>query len=190
MDRGERKEIIREKLRKKRREISDVDFRKWSDKIILRLKKQSEFKSAKVIHSYVSMNNRREVNTHSLIRDILHETKQLVVPATQFNSGTLNHFYLESYNALRPNKWGVLEPEDGEKCPVGKIELVIVPMVGGDERGYRIGYGGGFYDRFLSKVSCPTIGLCFKQNIVPELPIEPFDVRLDKIITEEKIIRS
>lgn len=190
MDIGESKEVIREKLQKKRREISVNDFRKWSGAIISTLKKQSEYKFAKVIHAYVSMNDRREVNTHSLIREILHEPKQLlVVPATQFDSGTLRHFYLESFNELKRNKWGVLEPQDGEECPIEKIELVIVPMVGGDERGYRIGYGGGFYDQFLSKVSCPTIGLCFEQNMVDKLPIQFFDIGLDKIITEKRIIR-
>ncbi len=190
MDRGEKKKVIRKKLRKKRRDISDTDFSKWSDKIISKLKGQREYKTARIIHAYVSMNDRREVNTHSLIREILHEPKQLVVPVTQFNSGNLRHFYLESYNKLKRNKWGVLEPEDGEECPVEKIELVIIPMVGGDEQGYRIGYGGGFYDRFLENITCPKIGLCFEQNMVDELPTEPFDARLDKIITEKRIIRS
>lgn len=189
MDRGEKKEVIRKELRKKRRDISDADFRKWSDKIISKLEEQREYKTARIIHCYVSMNDRREVNTHSLIREILLEPKRLVVPVTQFNAGILRHYYLESYNELKQNKWGVLEPEGGEECPIEKIELVIVPMVGGDEQGYRIGYGGGFYDRFLENITCPKIGLCFEQNMVDELPIEPFDIVLDKIITEKRILR-
>ncbi|MCW9712094.1 5-formyltetrahydrofolate cyclo-ligase [Aliifodinibius salicampi] len=189
MDKRERKEIIREELRKNRRDISDANFREWSDKIISKLKDQREYKTARIIHAYVSMNDRREVNTHSLILEILNEQKKMVVPVTQFKAGNLRHFYLESYNELKPNKWGVLEPEGGEECPIEKIELVIVPMVGGDEQGYRIGYGGGFYDRFLEDITCPKIGLCFEQNMVDELPIEPFDIALDKIITEKRIIR-
>jgi 5-formyltetrahydrofolate cyclo-ligase len=71
---------------------------------------------------------------------------------------------------------------------IEKLGLVIVPMVGGDNQKNRIGYGKGFYDRFLKQVDCPTVGLLFNECLVQKIPVEPFDVSLGKIITEDQII--
>lgn len=182
------KEDIRKHLRSKRKRISESDFLRKSEDIIRALRQQEEYRSARTVHCYVSMNRRREVNTHPLIKAMLTNTKQVVVPVTDFQDQALQHIKLESFDHLEANKWGVLEPRNGKECDLSELDLVIVPMVGGDEQGHRIGYGGGFYDRFLEGIDCSTIGLCFEQNIVPELPAESFDVPLDKIITEERII--
>ncbi|HKK44144.1 MAG TPA: 5-formyltetrahydrofolate cyclo-ligase, partial [Balneolaceae bacterium] len=80
------------------------------------------------------------------------------------------------------------EPNGGEQVSPKELDLVVIPMVGGDEQRNRIGYGEGFYDRFLSLVSCPKIGLTFEQNIVERIPVEDFDITLDKIITEQRVI--
>lgn len=183
------KEEVRAQLRSRRAGISESDYYNLSAGIISVLKQQPEYTNARIIHCYVSMNERREVNTHPLLRTMLEEKKEVVVPSMDHEKKALRHFTLSSFNQLEPGKWGVLEPGEGGKPhnPSG-FELVIVPMVGGDERGHRVGYGGGYYDRFLKKVQCPTIGLCFEQNIVSSLPAENYDVPLDKIITEERII--
>lgn len=189
MSMQESKEEIRARLRSRRAGIQESDFYSLSAKIISTLRQQPEYQSAHTAHCYVSMNDRREVNTHPLIRSMLiEEGKDVVVPATHFKKKTLSHFTLSSFDDLAPNKWGVLEPEDGEMRAPSEFELVIVPMVGGDEQGQRVGYGGGYYDRFLKKVQCSAIGLCFEQNIVSSLPAENYDVPLDKIITEKRII--
>lgn len=189
MDRNS-KERIRKRLRLKRKRISNTDFIQKSETIIEVLQHQEEYRSARTIHCYVSMNKRREVNTHPLIKAMIASDRQVVVPVTNFRDQALQHLKLESFDDLEVNKWGVLEPRRGEKYKLSELDLIIVPMVGGDERGHRIGYGGGFYDRFLQGLDCSTIGLCFEQNILTKLPIESFDIPLDKIITEERIIIS
>lgn len=119
---------------------------------------------------------------------MLSQGKKVVVPVTNFVDGTLKHVLLSSFDILQENKWGVLEPTSGERVSTEQLELVIVPMVGGDEEGNRMGYGEGFYDRFLSNVSCPKIGLLFEQNVIDALPVADYDIPLDKIITEQRVI--
>jgi len=134
------------------------------------------------------MNERREVETQELIIEMLSKGKCVVVPVTDFETGSLDHIKLDKFEDLEANKWGVLEPKAGSSVEPQKLDLVVVPMVGGDEQCNRIGYGEGFYDRFLQDVSCPKIGLLFEKNIVPEIPVEEFDIPLDAIITEQRVI--
>lgn len=188
MDIRQQKEKLRKELLNSRKAVSQEEFESNSEEIINRLQQEPQFLEAETIHCYVSMNGRREVDTHGLIKEQLSKDKEIVVPVTNFNDGTLTNISIPAFNALNENKWGVLEPEEGEHIATDEIELVIVPMVGGDEQCNRIGYGKGFYDRFLKEVSCPTIGLLFEQNIISKVPIEDFDIPLDKIITEQRII--
>ncbi len=182
------KKKLRQQLLDQRTAIDAVDFEERSDKIIKTLLDQQKLSTAHTVHCYVSMNERREVNTHGLIKKMLAIGKDVIVPVTHFDEGTLSHIRLHSFDALKKNKWGVLEPVGGEEVPPQKLDLVIVPMVGGDTQCNRIGYGKGFYDRFLKDVSCPKIGLVFEQNIIPEIPVEEFDISLDVIITEQRVI--
>lgn len=174
----------------RRRNISEEKYVDASSRITERLRGQPEYRNAALIHCYVSLNDRGEVDTHPLIRAMLHTEKRVVVPATDFETDTLRHVILNSYDDLSPNKWGVPEPETdaGIEADVGELELVIVPMVAGDRQCNRLGYGKGFYDRFLAETECPTLGLCFEECIVDVIPVEPFDVRLDKIITQNRVI--
>lgn len=188
MEISSKKEKLRRELLEKRKAISQIEFEKGSERIIASLMQQPEFSEADIIHCYVSMNDRREVNTHQFIQEILSVNKTVVVPVTNMEKGTLRHVNLPSFDVLEANNWGVLEPRGGAEIDPVSLDLVIVPMVGGDEKGNRIGYGEGFYDRFLKNVLCPTVGLLFEQNVTSEIPVENFDIPLDKIITEQRVI--
>lgn len=188
MNKSKTKQEIRKKLLRRRSELGRKEYQNKSEQIIQNLEKQLEFKNASTIHCYVSMNERNEVNTHSLIKHIIDSGKKLAVSITNFDDGTLSHRYLNNFEDLQRNKWGVLEPGDGEEADVEDLDLIIVPMVGGDEDKNRIGYGKGFYDRFLEKADCPTIGLLFDCCLVESIPVESFDVALHKCITETKVI--
>lgn len=187
MDKKKYKQKIREQLLKQRSSIPEGMYIKKSARICERLMGLQDFKEAHTIHCYVSMNNRREVNTHPLIKAIIQSSKQMVVPVSDLSSGTMEHVRLDRFEALKANKWGVLEPAHGEDVAVQELDLVIVPMVGGDLQKNRIGYGKGFYDRFLEKVNCTTIGLLLEECLVEEIPVEKFDVPLDIIITEKRL---
>mgnify|MGYP006303390527 CR=1 FL=1 len=184
----QQKEKFRSKLLEQRESISATEYFGASAAIIERLKDQPEFQSAKTVHSYVSMNKRREVETQELIIEMLSKGKQIVVPVTNIDEHTLNHVHLTSFKDLETNKWGVLEPKSGTEISPSALDLVIIPMVAADEYCNRMGYGKGFYDRFLKQVHAPKIGLIFEQNVVDELPTEEFDIPMDKIITEIRTI--
>ncbi|MDZ7715377.1 MAG: 5-formyltetrahydrofolate cyclo-ligase [Balneolaceae bacterium] len=185
---AEQKQELRQQLLSRREAFSEKDYQYKSQKIINKLKIQPEFREAEIIHCYVSLNKRNEVNTLPLIKHLLTAKKRVVVPVTNFDDGTLSHTFLNEFSALQENKWGVLEPAKGKTAEPDEMDLVIVPMAGGDYKKNRIGYGKGFYDRFLNKVSCSTIGLLFDDCLVSEIPVEEFDVPLSKIITEEHVI--
>lgn len=187
MDKNQKKEELRKQLLEQRESIPEAEFYGASADIIEELKEQKEYQNAGTIHCYVSMNERREVETRVLIKEMIVKERDVIVPVTDFESGTLTHIRLKSFSDLEENRWGVLEPRKGEEVSPEEIDLVVVPMVGGDEQCNRIGYGKGFYDRFLKDVNCPKIGLSFDTTIVKKLPTENFDVALDKIITEKRI---
>lgn len=189
MDRHQKKEELRKNLLEQREAIPEAAYYDLSADIIEELKKQDEFRAAEIIHCYISMNKRREVETRELIKEILLKKRQVIVPVTNFENRTLSHVHLRSFEDLQKNKWGVLEPNNGEEVFPDKVELVIVPVVAADEECNRIGYGKGFYDRFLKQVKCPKIGLIFDRNIVEKVPVEDFDIPLDKVITESRIIQ-
>lgn len=173
-----------------RLKIPDRKYDSDSAAIISRLQSQDEFKRARRIHSYVSMNDRKEVDTHPLLKDVIGSEKELVVPRINRSKNELDHVLVDNLGILVRNNWGVLEPRNGTEVAVSTIDLVIVPMVGGDEARNRIGYGKGFYDRFLALVSCPTVGLAFERCITKKIPVEPFDIPLTKIITEQRVIQE
>lgn len=188
MNRSTHKQHLREDLLKRRNSISEELYHRKSKKICQQLTALPEFKKAQTVHCYVSINERNEVNTHPLIKTMLAGAKQVVVPITKIEEGTLRNVQLTSFDDLELNRWGVLEPTEGKKVRADKFDIVIVPMVGGDQHKNRIGYGKGFYDRFLAQTDCPKIGLLFEQCLVDELPAEKFDVPLDKLITEKTVI--
>jgi 5-formyltetrahydrofolate cyclo-ligase len=188
MSKKDRKEKVRQKLLAMRRQMTEKDYLDHSECIISQVKTLDHFKKAEVIHCYVSINKRHEVNTHSLIKELLESTKKVVVPVMQMKEGGLKHLQLNRFSDLKPNRWNVPEPAAGKEIPVEQLDLILVPMVGGDDHKNRIGYGGGFYDRFLKSADCPSIGLLFDECLINRVPIEPFDVPLAKIITQKQII--
>lgn len=185
-----RKEILRQQFLSYRDGLTEEEYYNKSGTIINRLEEDPDFRQSRCVHCYVSMNDRREVNTRSMIQWMLNSRFKVAVPITNFDDGTLTHVQLDSYDELEENQWGVPEPPRKDPVDLDALDLVIVPMAGGDERCNRIGYGKGFYDRFLQEVSCPTIGLTYEECMVDELPVEEFDVPLSKIITEDRVIGS
>ncbi|MEL7834421.1 5-formyltetrahydrofolate cyclo-ligase [Fodinibius sp. Rm-B-1B1-1] len=190
METAENKEELRQQLLAQREAISEPEFYGASATIIEKLKEQKEYQQAQTIHCYVSINKRREVETKALIWEMIQKGREVVVPVTNMDDGTLTHIRLQSFDDLEENKWGVLEPATGVEVSPQELELVIVPMVGADRNCNRIGYGKGFYDRFLEELNCPTVGLIFDRNVVESIPTESFDVPLEKIITEKRILKK
>ncbi|HLR76230.1 MAG TPA: 5-formyltetrahydrofolate cyclo-ligase [Balneolaceae bacterium] len=188
MNKSKQKQKLRKTLLKRRNSLSEKEYFQKSRAICRRLTDLSEYKKAKSVHCYVSINERNEVNTHPLIKKMLAEGKRVIVPISEIEKGTLRNVQLNQFKDLKPNRWGVLEPAEGEEAAHHELDLIIVPMAGGDMNKNRIGYGKGFYDRFLAQTNCLKIGLLFEPCLEDEIPTESFDVKLDKLITEQRLL--
>ncbi|MEE0866953.1 MAG: 5-formyltetrahydrofolate cyclo-ligase [Clostridia bacterium] len=138
-----------------------------------------EFKKADVIFCYVSAFN--EVGTHSLIKELLKE-KTVVVPKCLNKDGEMICVKLSSFEELEKGMFGIFEPRSSEAFDKKLIDAVIMPGVAFDKSGHRLGFGKGFYDRFLSDISPYKIALSHKELVFDEIPYDEKDVPMDKII--------
>lgn len=184
----EEKKAFREEVLSVRVELSEEEWKSKSEQIIKNLVNTDFFKQATTVHSYISMNERREVCTDELFSIIFKNNKQAVVPITNFADHSLTHSEITPDTSLKTNKWGVREPDSVQVVDVSALNLIVVPMVAADKKGNRLGYGQGFYDRFLNNTAGKKAGLVFDQFLFDEIPVEEFDVKLDVIITENEVI--
>jgi len=183
-----KKSVLRASVLKERARINSDTWKMKSDLIAEKVQNIQEFNRADCIHVYVSMNDRNEVGTDTLINIILQSGKNLVVPVTNFKNGTLTHSMLTDLNDLKKNKWGVREPVAIHEIKVSNIDFILVPMVAADKSGNRLGYGKGFYDRFLNKSDACKVGMVFNEFLFDEIPTESFDEKLDIIVTDREVI--
>lgn len=182
------KKQLRAELLRQRSALNRDEFELYSKQVCNAVIESEEFNQAEVIHCYVPIISRNELNTFHILEESLSRGKKLVVPRIKSGTTDLDHVWLKSPDVLKPNKWGVPEPESGGMVDLSELQLILVPVVGCDVHRNRIGYGKGFYDRFLAEVTCPAFGLTFEQSVCPEIPIEQHDIKLDRIFTEKRII--
>ena len=145
--------------------------------------------SAKFVHTYIGFHS--EVSTTDLLSDLLERKIKIAVPVIQGESSTqfLTHSLLQANEKLLPGKFGVLEPADVREIPLEGLDAVIIPIVAFDGFGMRLGYGKGYYDRFLATLpkQIPRIGLAFSIQEVEKIPILPHDELINFVITEQSI---
>jgi 5-formyltetrahydrofolate cyclo-ligase len=146
--------------------------------------------AARAIHCYLSM--RSEVDTRPLIADALAHGKRVAVPVVIPKAGELSHAWLESLaaDALTPGVFGTFNPRNLRPAAPGDWDLAIVPLLAFDRRGYRLGYGKGYYDRLLAVSPSIKVGVGFADQEIDALPAEAHDVPLDWIITEREAIQA
>lgn len=184
------KNVIRKKMIEYRDSLDNDIRKKWDANIFNNLINSCFYKEADSIFTFVSFKS--EVNTHKIIEHALKQRKTIYVPKIESKEKGMEIFKITKFEDLKKGYFGILEPTEG--CTNGKssdIDLILMPGVAFDRHGGRIGYGAGFYDRFLSsmKKKVDKIALAYKFQVLDEVPMEDKDVRIDGIITEEGIIR-
>ena len=126
----------------------------------------------------------KEIDTQPIIDFFRLHKKQIIVSKCNFKNNTLSHYILQPNTNLKANKFGVLEPYDAEELEVKKIDMVFVPLLISDRNQYRVGYGKGYYDRFLSECRKDVVKIGI--NYFPPIPhiedLNKFDVPLDFVI--------
>jgi len=169
-----------------RRDTTSYDFIKLaSQKIQNRLKQIEIFRSAKKIACYYPIGS--EVLTQDIMQEILGDGKEISLPKVVADS--LSFRKIGGLKDLEKGAFGIMEPKDN--CLEEKdMDVVLVPTVGITKNGIRLGYGHGYYDRFLSESNAKTISLTYSKQIVKSIPFSEIDVKIDWIVTEEKSIET
>ncbi len=187
------KNELRQRALSVRRSIPPAELSALSTAIEQRLYSLEHYTRAKTIATYVAMPD--EVQTVGIIRHALMQGKRIIIPKTDPVGGRLIFSELRDFQReLAPGQMGILEPRPAFVRPVdlSEAELILVPVVAWDERGYRLGYGKGYFDRELGalKRDVLTVGLALEVQRVEEIPAGRYDVPLKVIITEERVIRA
>jgi 5-formyltetrahydrofolate cyclo-ligase len=183
------KAAIRERLLAERSRIDPVLRDAWSRAIEDRLAELPLWRDAQVVHTYVDA-VQGEVATRGIVRRALAEGKTVVCPRVRWKPRGLDSFVIASLDELVESRRGLWEPDPGRNDPIASSELdiVLVPGLAFDRRGWRIGFGAGLYDRFLSGVDTARVALAFSLQLVDSLPVESHDEPVDWIVTEGETI--
>ena len=156
---------------------------------------EKEITSRKIIllHTFLPIQRQNEVDTWLIIHLLWQKfpTIQVVISVTNPVINSLTHYHLDQYTPLIENKWGIPEPANTGQTPIrsDQIDLVLIPLLTFDRTGHRVGYGGGYYDRFLAgcRPDCLKIGLSLFEPIACIDKVEPTDIRLDMCVLPDRI---
>lgn len=145
------------------------------------------YKQANVIMLYMPIGN--ETDTADIIKQAFVDGKKVLVPVTHPETGEITACIITEETCFAKGAFSVNEPVSGEKATQTEVEVVIVPGIVFDKKGGRIGFGKGCYDRFLNSCSAVKIGFCYEFQVAEEIPTEEHDVKMDYIITENRITK-
>ncbi len=141
-------------------------------------------------HVFLTIEEQREVNTDYILNILSGKDKHIVISKSDFNTLDMTHFLLTDSTIIKKNSYNIPEPVSGIQIPVDQIDVVFIPLLAFDKQGNRVGYGKGFYDRFLSNCKPPNalkIGLSFfeAENTIED--VSENDIPLDYCITPNKV---
>jgi 5-formyltetrahydrofolate cyclo-ligase len=182
----ELKDRTRKILRERKDAMIPQDRREKSQRICLHI--MELIKNGETVMVFTS--KEKEVNTESLINNLFTKGNPVVVPIIEKAEISLRLSYLRDFSALVPSTFGVPEPIGSEiPAAADDVDTIILPMLGFDRKGGRIGYGAGYYDRFLAKHgNMRKIGVAFACQELDSLPVDENDMPMDYIITEDGIV--
>lgn len=142
-----------------------------------------------IIHTYISF--RSEVNTYPFVERMTVEDRKIIVPWVEAD-GSLSHHELRSLSELTEGTYGIPHPPRNEVLDLSSIDAVFLPIASFDRAGNRLGYGKGFYDKFLQRLGpgAKRVGLAFAKQEAVSIPAMPHDEPLHLVITENEIIQT
>jgi len=181
---------LRTRLRKVLADTSADELSTRSLRVCHRLFEQPEYIKAEVIMVFLSLPT--EVDTSPIVLRAWQDRKRILAPKVSWNQRRMLPVEIRSLTEdLMVSSMGIREPVTGIPFPISLIDLVIVPGLGFDEYGNRLGRGRGFYDRFLAhpEFAGGSCALSFEVQLAPSIPVGPLDRRVDMLVTDEKVRR-
>lgn len=183
------KDNIRNEFRQKRIDLINSGEKASKDKEIVKMLLSSVFYiNANAVFIYHSLPD--EIDTLPIIKQALSDGKRVSLPVSINDEGLMKFYTITSLDVLKEGLFGIMEP-DVDVCKADNDygdAICIVPALSFDKKGYRLGYGKGYYDRFLQKFTSFSIGLCYNNFISDELPSDFHDKKVDFLITEDNIL--
>ena len=182
---AQEKKLLRQVLLTQRRAMSFAARAAADEAITKRLLSEPAYRAAKKVFAYVSMPH--EVGTALLIRRILADGKLLGLPVCNPADSTLTFYRLDTPDELCSGAFRIPGPPvSPERLLTADADtLIVVPLLAFDSEGYRLGAGGGYYDRFLADIPCTAVGICYADFRQEHLPHDTFDRKLTSCITEK-----
>lgn len=177
------KQELRKLYKQKRKDLSFQEIESLQDRIYQQVF-NLDFSSVQNIHIFLTIEKQKEINTYPIIDFLRKQHKTILISKSDFTTATLTHYIFNEDTILEVNKYGIPEPKNAVPFNVKEIDLVFVPLLISDEKKYRVGYGKGFYDRFLSecKPNVKTVGLNFFSPVSLIEDVNEFDIPLQQII--------
>ena len=182
------KSVLRKLYLARRKALSSEEVEAKSQQICDLFFQEIDLKKIKYLHIFLPIKKQNEINTFLTIRKLQEEYPKIniVVSRSNLDNFEMQHFILEEEN-LTENKWGILEPssESGREVQPEQMDMIIIPLLCFDKQGNRVGYGKGFYDRFLQKCypKALKVGFCLEEPIELIEDLNEFDVKMDVCIT-------
>ncbi len=197
------KEQIRHEALCRRKALTSAQATANGKAVLKNVLALEHFARAQCIHTYVSGKD-NEVDTLALIALALKMGKEIAVPVIarpqqiaahhiEVGNWAMGHAFLANANELKAQHWGVAQPSPSTARwldDLSAIDLILVPGLAFDRSGRRIGYGAGYYDRFLAQVQAPRIGLAYEISLYEQIPTSPHDIPMHQVVTETTIYQG
>jgi len=184
------KASLRKIYKEKRQQISSRDKERFTDLILINFQKL-DLPFIDCVHTYLAIENQNEIETDNITRYLTFKNPglKIVVPKINLDEGEMKHYIFNDDVEMASNSFGIIEPVKGEKVSADEIDLVITPLLAFDKRGYRVGYGKGFYDKFFKQCNKNVIrvGLSFfdAEEIIEDT--DTYDIPLHYCFTPNSV---
>jgi 5-formyltetrahydrofolate cyclo-ligase len=173
------KTLLRKQIRDQKRAMTEAQIEEKSRLLGEKFAASEAYQNAKTIYGYLPYN--QEVRTVPMLQQAIRDGKKVAVP--RVCGDDMIFFYMTDFDRVEKSSFGIPEPLGDEPVADDPTALVLMPGLAFDKEGHRIGYGGGFYDRFLAaEPDHPTLALCYDFQMLPNVETEEFDIPVDFII--------
>lgn len=181
------KREIRKQFLEKRKALSESECASLNQALYSNFFASIDLSFIHVLHIFLSIPNNQEPDTWTLLDRLRREFPHIRISVPRVNGDHLENFFFEGLHQLHTSAWGIQEPKQGVPTPPEKVDLAIVPLLAVDERGHRVGYGRGYYDRFLktTREDCLKVGLSFFPPVKSIEDITDQDVSLHQCVTPD-----
>ncbi len=179
------KKALRKEIFKQRKALTESDYHAFSEAIMRNLTEAGFMGGRRNVHLYYPINN--EVNTIVLIEQLWSKGIEVIMPRTDIPGKKIDNYRVSSFDQLESTTFNLLEPKTSTPKHTEDCDIILIPGLAFDHDLNRIGYGGGFYDRFLANSKALKVALAYDFQVRESIPTEEHDIKMDHIVTERKV---